>query len=744
MSLIDPTDPLEDQHAQLLVIAEALMRRVEQDMGGVGEAYAQFERAVILEDQVKQRTVELEHALFLLNQSNAQLSEASREAEAARTDLSNAIEAVREGFAMFNADDVMVMCNSRFGQQIRDVQAQLRPGLHFRDYVLLVSHSKYLALPDGLSPEAWSARRLKRHADSHVMFNVELKDDHWLQVSEHRTPDGGTVMLQTDITDVIRIGREERDKLLDEQARMIRATLEHLNQGVAIFDRGARLVGWNRRLVDLLGLSPTWMQIGVRFDRIALELRERFRVSRDGVLRALEDWRGDGVLQTPISFELLGPARQTLDTFARQMPDGGFVISVTDVTAEREATRALSIANETLEARVTERTLELEDALDAAERANASKSRFVAAASHDLLQPLSAAKLYLASATDGDANPLLVKAGRALESVELIIEALLDISKLDSGSAQFDIRTVALNEILGPLREEFAPLAASKGLDLRVVPSGISVQSDPSYLRRILQNLIGNAVRYTKTGKILVGVRRMGDAVRLEVWDTGIGIAEEDQELIFHEFQRLDASASANEGLGLGLAIVERACARLGHPLGLWSVPGQGSGFFVNLPVSDGTGKAMQKNTPHVSASWRLKNRGMIVLLVEDDAELRRAMTVLLGKWDVSVLDAANSTEAIGLLDEIEITPDAVLIDYQLEAGEDGVSLAEALFERHGRVPTCILSANRSSELRLRCAEAGLPLISKPIDAGKLERFLLGALPLEQEQKPVTGDLGLR
>ena len=727
-NLVDPDEPLEVQKARLLTIADALMKRVEQDMDGVGEAYAQFERAVVLEDQVKQRTSELEHALDLLNQSNAQLAQASRDADAARSDLSNAIEAIREGFALFNEDDVLVMCNSRFGQQIRDVQPRLRPGLTFRDYVMLVSRSAYLSLPAGTASDVWAAKRLQRHSDTHVMFNVELKDDHWLQISEHRTPGGGTVMLQTDITDVIRIGREERDKLLDEQARMIRATLEHLNQGVAIFDPGARLVGWNRRFISLLGLSQVRVHIGVRFDRIAQEFRERFVISHEAFLRTLETWQSDTVRQTPLSFELVATDRQTLDIFARQLPDGGFVISVSDVTLEREATRALSIANETLEARVTERTLELEDALDAAERANASKSRFVAAASHDLLQPLSAAKLYLASATDAEADPLLVKAGRALESVELIIDALLDISKLDSGKAQFDVRDVALNDVLFPLRDEFMPAAVAKGIDLRIVPCALSVRSDPSYLRRICQNLMGNALRYTPSGKVLVGVRRVGDAARLEVWDTGIGIADGDQETIFQEFQRLDTSVSANEGLGLGLAIVERACARLGHPLGLWSVPGKGSGFFVNLPVA-GVTRTPQQGGPQVSASWRLKNRGMIVLLVEDDAELRRAITVLLGKWDVSVLDAGNATEALDLLDEIQITPDAVLIDYQLDAKMDGVALAQHLFDRHGRVPTCILSANRTSDLRKQCADARIPLISKPIDAGKLERFLLSALP---------------
>lgn len=728
-TLIDPNEPLAQQHARLLEITDALMRRVEQDMERQSDAYAQFERAVILEDQVTQRTRELERALELLNQSNAQLAAASREADAARSDLANAIEAVREGFALFNSDDVLVMCNRRFGEMMADVRSHLMPGLTFEQYVHLVSRSEHLAVPQGFSREAWATRRLQKHSDSHAMFNVELVDDLWLQVSEHRTPEGGTVILQTDITDVIRIGREERDKLLDEQARMIRATLDHLNQGVAIFDRGARLRGWNRRFTTLLRLAPARLHIGARFDRLAAELRERFRVSDPSRLARLERWSGDAAGSTPLRFEMAGPDRLTLTIFSSRMPDGGFVISVTDVTAEREATRALSLANETLEQRVTERTLELEDALDAAERANASKSRFVAAASHDLLQPLSAAKLYIASANDGGSEPLLKKAEQALVSVELIIEALLDISKLDSGQAEFDVRDFALEEILVPLRDQFAPEAAAKGLSLRLVPSRAIVRSDPAYLRRVLQNLIGNALRYTDTGRVLVGARRMSDTLRLEVWDTGRGIAEDDQEAIFQEFHRLDSKASASEGLGLGLAIVERACARLGHPIGLWSEPGRGSVFCVSVPRTSEERRPATVKPQALPVGQRLRDEGLIVLLVEDDAELRRALTVLLGKWNVSVLEAEGAHDAHALLAEIGLTPDAILMDFQLRGDRDGVALSQELVGAYGPAPVCILSANRSLELRQRCAAAGLPLLHKPIDADALETFLAGCLP---------------
>lgn len=228
--LIDPTDSLERQNEKLRQITEVLMRRVEQDTDKTGVAYRQFERAALLEDQVRQRTSDLEHALDLLNESNARLAEANRAAERARSDLASAIETIQEGFALFNTQDELVMCNSRFGMHMLDLQAELAPGLKFTRYVELVSRSRYLALPDGLTPEDWAERRMRRHQDDHVMFNVRMVRDRWVQVSEHRTTDGGTVIMQTDVTDIMRLEREERDKLLDGQSKMIRATLDHLNQ----------------------------------------------------------------------------------------------------------------------------------------------------------------------------------------------------------------------------------------------------------------------------------------------------------------------------------------------------------------------------------------------------------------------------------------------------------------------------------------------------------------------------------
>ncbi|MDZ7907608.1 MAG: PAS-domain containing protein [Gemmobacter sp.] len=205
-TLINPADSAERRAEKLLAIAEVLMRRVEQVTDDSGAAYAQFQRAAMLEDQVRSRTRDLERALDLLNESNGRLAEANRETEAARQNLADAIETVQEGFALFGPDDVLVMCNSRFGMHMLDLRDHLKPGLPFDEYVQRVSLSRYLALPEGETPQDWAVKRRRRHQDRHVIFNVRLIWDRWLQISEHRTADGGTVILQTDVTDIILAG----------------------------------------------------------------------------------------------------------------------------------------------------------------------------------------------------------------------------------------------------------------------------------------------------------------------------------------------------------------------------------------------------------------------------------------------------------------------------------------------------------------------------------------------------------
>ncbi len=724
-TLINPADSAERRAEKLLTIAEALMRRVEQATDDSGAAYAQFQRAALLEDQVRERTHDLGRALDLLNESNGRLAEATREAETARQNLSNAIETVQEGFALFDREERLVMCNSRFAMHMPDVHAKLQAGLAFPDYVAMVSRSPHLALPEAEGAQDWAQGRMRRHKDRHVIFNVRVAGDQWVQVSEHRTADGGTVILQTDVTDIIRAERHERGKLLDDQARAIRATLDHINQGVSIFDAEARLVGWNQRLGSLLSLPMGRLRTGASFESLFSRFQSEMQFDSDMTSQQFLAWVLAAGSRAPLQFEVRRGEDLILDVFAQGMPDGGFVLSFTDVTAERAALVALSRANETLEARVMERTLELEDALAHAERANASRSRFVAAASHDLLQPLSAAKLFISSiggeGLEAGAQVALDKAQNALMSVEGILDALLDISKLESGKAAVSVGAVQLDRLLRTLSEEFTPIAAAKGLRLTVIPCSLVVESDPAYLRRILQNLIGNAIRYTAAGRVLVGARRRAGVVRLEVWDTGPGIPEDAQNDIFKEFHRLNARASASEGMGLGLAIVERACALLGHPLGLNSVVGHGTCFMVQLPRGE---QGVDLPVP-VEVPERRSNQMMatekIAFLVENDADLRRALGLLLEKWGMTVLEAATGEEALALIEEIGILPDLFLVDHQLGDGMNGVEFLIRTRAAHGPVPARLITANRGWDVRAAATSAGIEVVYKPIDPRALE-----------------------
>lgn len=727
--LLNPDDPPDRQFAKLLTITAVLMRRVEQGPEGAGAAYAQFERAAMLEDQVRARTRDLERALDLLNESNARLAQATAAAEGARANLASAIETIREGFALFGPDDVLVLCNTRFCVDLPDLRPLLLPGLAFADYVAGVSRSPALVLPEGTLPEDWRRTRLARHREPHVMFNVRFLGDRWVQVSEHRTADGGTVILQTDVTDIIRAGREERAQLLDDQARLIRATLDHIGQGVCIFDAGGRMLGWNARAGELLALPLTDFRTGLPFDDLLARLRGRIALAEGLTPQALRAWALDHPPRADLRFGLsrLGGGA-ILDAFAQEVPGGGFVISFTDVTAERRAIAALKQANETLEARVDSRTLELGDALARAERANSTRSRFVAAASHDLLQPLSAAKLFLASMRDdplpGRAAAALGKAEAALGSVETLLEALLDISRLESGRLAARTEPVALGPMLTRLAEEFAPLAAQKGLRLRLRPTTAVALTDPTWSRRILQNLIANAIRYTDRGGVLVGVRPAVNGLRVDVADTGPGIPEDAREAIFREFHRLNARASASEGMGLGLAIVERAAAMLGHRVTLASTPGRGSRFTLHMAAAPGPAGAPASGPAPARAAL---TRDLLGLLIVPDAALRRALAHLLEGWGVGVLDLADPAEALPLLADIGLPPDFVLIDADPGAEPAALAHLAALAARHGPRPAALLTASRDDALPARAAAAGAGLLYKPIDTRILERFVTRA-----------------
>ena len=654
MNLIDPSDPIERREEKLIRICASLMHRVEQASNNNASAYEQFQRAVMLEEQVRDRTRDLEKTLSLLNDSNAQLAAANEAAQNARAHLSNALEALQEGFGLFGPDDRLIMFNQRFCRPIRDVWENLREGLAFEDYVRLLGRSRYLNFESEGGADAWIEQRLRMHSRRHAMFNLHISGGAFFQVSEQLTPDGGAAIIQTDITEMIQAERTERARMLEDQAELVRATLDHIDRGVVIFNDDLRMVGWNRQLGALLVPPAQLVRVGVRFRALFDALSNNLEFIGEDVGARLLDWVENRARRGPFYFDIRR-GDLILSVLARALPDGGFVMSFADVTAERAAVAALQVSKQALETRVQERTEELQQALGLAETANATKSRFVAAVGHDLMQPLSAAKLYLASydaaSRDDAATHVAQRAISALESVEAILGDLLDISKLDSGKALMRPTSVSLAKVLSALKHEFLHAAEEKGIEIRILPTDIHIVSDPGYFRRILQNLISNAVRYTETGGLLVGVRRRGDAARVEVWDTGPGIPAERREEIFEEFNRLDATVSAAEGLGLGLSIVERAARALGHPIYVRSRPGKGSCFAVEAPiVSTAEARVSADRTP-------------LALIVMRDEERRRRIGSQLETWGLLTMEAASGLAAAELIRETGVRADAVFVD---------------------------------------------------------------------------------
>lgn len=726
---------LDEENRRLRKIITALMRRVEQDDSNGQQPYTHFQNAVALEDQVRRRTRDLAEALDLVRITNARLMSARAEAVKARNDLTDALDAVQEGFALFDDADFLILSNTRFCAHLPDVCQRIGPGMHFLDYVRVVAESSSLTVRPGVDRAQWAALRMESHRRQHANFVVELAGDRWLQVSEQRTPSGGTAVIQTDVTGMVRREREERDKLLDVQSRMVRATLDHISQGVCIFDAERRLIGWNHRLRQLVSPPLEMMQTGTPFE-VIFQYFSRVKVL--GTPERAKDllaWINGPATRPPLSIDLERDDGMVLQLYAQATPDQGFVMSFTDLTVERHAIAAMHRANETLESRVAERTAELEAARDQAERANASKSRFVASASHDLLQPLSAAKLFLSSLARTelglDQLRLTERIRSAFDSVEHILGALLDISKFDIGAARTDIEPLRLDQIIETVRQEFQPSAQQKGLDLRVIAPRLVVDSDRVYLRRILQNLVSNALRYTQAGRVLVGARRVGPCVRVEVWDTGPGIPNDRLEEIFCEFTRLDTSGAA--GMGLGLAIVEQACALLDHPLAVRSVVGRGTVFTVTVPRSSAPWHPSAPILPEEDLAGPLEN--LLILTIENDPNVRAGLVKFLEDLGASVLDAAALQDAQALIADVGITPDVILADYHLDHNHNGLAAIKALRADHGPIPAVLITADRTIDVREAAETEQVILMHKPIKIMRL-RLLLQQLCLARPHSP--------
>ncbi|CAM2860058.1 PAS-domain containing protein [Brevundimonas diminuta] len=527
-------------------------------------------------------------------------------------------------------------------------------------------------------------------------------------------------------------GRAPEDvvRMLDEASQavqfnrdLLQTTLDNIDQGVSVVDEDLRLTAWNRRYVEMFGLPAGFVHVGLPVAAVYRLNAERGEAGvPDHEIDAWVERRLEALARRiPHDHEREQPDGRILRSSGAPIPGGGYATSYTDITALRRAARELEEANERLEARVADRTERLEEARRQAEDATASKTRFLAAASHDLLQPLHAARLFIAALReDADlagspARGLATNADRAIDSAHRLLTALLNLSKLEAGGVQPAVAPLALGGLFDELAREFAPVARAKGLTLTVAPSSLWIASDRDLLRSMLQNLIANAIRYTDRGRVLIGARRDGERVQILVSDTGRGIAEADRQAVFGEFVRLPGAPVDEPGAGLGLAIVQKLSDLLRHPLSLASRVGRGTTFRVAVP------RAAARPEPEImSDDRRLPLAGLRVLCVDNEPAILDALTALLDRWGAQAVTARSVAEARAADGPF----DAALVDLHLGDDEpDGLAAVDAL-RAQGVRRIALVTADTRDGLKEKAAAAGAVLLPKPVKPAALKAFL--------------------
>jgi Na+/proline symporter/signal transduction histidine kinase len=533
-------------------------------------------------------------------------------------------------------------------------------------------------------------------------------------------------------------GSQSALRLLDDASEalqynrdLLQSALDQVRHGLSVFDRDLRLICWNRQFRELLNIPPELGRVGVPLEKILRTCAERGDFGYGDIDKLVADRLMKLALAHEMFQEQFDGGRRILEIRTSVMPQGGIVTTYSDITERVAASEALARANETLERRVKERTAELTEVNEAlavakreADQANLDKTRFLAAASHDILQPLNAARLYATSLVErtnsSEAATFAGNIDASLEAVEEILGVLIEISRLDTGRLEPDLSIFPLQEVFERLQVEFQPLARARRLELRIVTTRLWVRSDRRLLRRILQNLLSNAIKYTATGKVLLGVRRRGDRLAVLVCDTGPGIPGSKHAVIFQEFERLPQTAGSVRGLGLGLSIVERIGKVLDHRIDLRSVVDHGSTFCVELPRAGAT--ALEPVTTMTPSAGRIV--GLRVLCIDNEPAGLAGMQILLEGWGCQVVTARNGAEAIARLANCGARPDIILADYHLDDGT-GVAAVAAVRTAVGcERPVIVITADHSAEVQRDVRLSGYHLLRKPLKAAALRALM--------------------
>ncbi|SFR00134.1 hybrid sensor histidine kinase/response regulator [Poseidonocella sedimentorum] len=745
--MIDPEDPLEVQVAKQAKIIDALIRRATREHDVGNSAYAAFQSAISLQGQVWAKTRDLERA-------SHELAELRFDKERSRKTLEDALSVMEGGFALFE-DGRLQVFNDLFRNLLPDISGRIAPGLPVEDYVASVARSDYLVSRDrGLRQALTELRAGDRgRALSNVM--IELAGDRWYQFSQQQTTSDNIVIVQTDITDIVRKNRLEKDHLIDMQAHYLQSALDHMSLGVGTFSSDGTLMLHNQRFSDLLGLPAPLLKEGTRFDDILAFIKRHYGGGDSGAEGAWDWWqrlREIGRFRARIRHV----AGRVLDIHLHLLPDQGFLVDIADTTLEarstellerrvEERTSALTEVNRQLTEQSHKQALveeELRVAKEAAEAAVSSKTRFLAAASHDLLQPVNAAKLLISTLADSAREtPLADLVGRlegSFASIETLLHALLDISRLESTGTGLASTDFCLGPLMRSVAQDQDVMAREKGVQLDVVPCNVWVHSDPRYLMRSIQNLVVNAIQYTEKGRVLLGCRRRGDRVVLEVWDTGIGISHQDQTRIFDEFTRAE-NVPPGSGMGLGLSIVDRTCRHLGHKVGVRSKPGVGSVFSIEMKtVAPKMEAPVPDIGPVVSADTRMN---LLALVVENDPDVLAAMVSKLESWGAGAFSTRSTAEAVEVVRDMGMAPDIILADFQLDGHDTGIHAIETIREMTGcEVPAVVITANRTADLMESAEQQDFSVLAKPVNLTHLRGLIARKTRFEPERRRAGSD----
>lgn len=591
---------------------------------------------------------------------------------------------------------------------------------------------------------SWLTQQLRNHAESAVASGPLLTRCQQLLAAQVGVS-GAKMLLSTiankdsaSISELVELA-EQASQTLQFNHEILQSSVQHIQQGISVLDKDLTMLAWNERYLELFEYPEGFIQVGTPIETILAANAKR------GLFGDINDI--DAEIKKRIAFMRSGSHykyirkqsdQRTIEINGRPLPGGGYVSTYADISDYIRIQDELTDAKQELEARVKKRTEQLEKARITADKANISKTKFLAAAGHDLMQPFNAAILYASmlkqrAEQDNQASPIRdISDGlmQSLNSAESLLSTLLDMTKLESGVLKVNHTQFNIGELLQSLHQEFSVIAQQHNVSIHLIASSVIVRSDKKLLRRILQNLLSNAIRYardTEQSRVIIGVRRKSNsAVRIVVVDNGVGIEAEQQQRIFNEFHQVNPSTN-NQGLGLGLTIVDKMTKLLNHPLRMQSEFGRGTLFSVYVPRE--TQLSHCESRPSALAEESKTSdflSGKTVLLIENERQIQQAVQALLHEWGADVVVAQSISE---VLTKCPLAPDIAVVDYHLNAGETGIqAIQQASQQWKKHIPGVLTTANRDDHVKDEALSNGLDFLPKPVKPLALKRALRIAL----------------